>query len=254
MRTILIAVVGLIGCAASTPPPAASHVPVVVELFTSEGCSSCPPADGVLSKLAAEGGVGGAQVIPLGMHVTYWDQLGWKDAASLPEATARQQAYSRLFGADGMYTPQAVIDGRAQAIGSDEGSIVHALQRAASQAHVPIAEKLSADGADAIAADVTIGTVPADASEPLDAQLFLTEDGITSNVRRGENAGRTLRHDAVVRAISALVPVPSTGPLHIRLALNPSWHRDRLHAVAVLQGRHSLRIWGAATVPVTSKQ
>src|SRR5215831_16948643 len=98
--------------------PAPARGPVVVELFTSEGCSSCPPADDVLSKLAKEGTVGGAQVIPLGLHVTYWDQLGWKDPGSLQASTDRQQDYGRGFGPDSMYTPQAVIDGRTQLVGS----------------------------------------------------------------------------------------------------------------------------------------
>src|SRR5450759_4599231 len=83
--------------------PALARVPVVVELFTSEGCSSCPPADQLLTRLANDQPVAGVRVIPLGMHVTYWDQLGWKDPASMMQATGRQQDYSRVFGADRVY-------------------------------------------------------------------------------------------------------------------------------------------------------
>src|SRR5215831_12828378 len=116
--------------------PAPARGPVVVELFTSEGCSSCPPADDLLSKLAKEGTVGGAQVIPLGLHVTYWDQLGWKDSASLPDATDRQQEYGRgLFGLDNVYTPQAVVDGRTQLVGSDEAGLRRAITKAAGEPH-----------------------------------------------------------------------------------------------------------------------
>src|SRR3954467_8158339 len=87
------------------------RVPVVLELFTSEGCSSCPPADALLSRLAQDQPIAGVQIIPIGMHVTYWDQLGWKDPASLSLATERQQAFGREWGTDRIYTPQAVIDG-----------------------------------------------------------------------------------------------------------------------------------------------
>src|SRR3954466_3962011 len=119
MRFIVLAALIVTAVAQSTSTPSA-RVPVVVELFTSEGCSSCPPADALLSKLAQEQPVPGVEIIPLGMHVTYWDQLGWKDAASLPLATTRQQDYGVVFGTDRIYTPQAVIDGQDEVVGSDE--------------------------------------------------------------------------------------------------------------------------------------
>src|SRR4029077_21254667 len=113
----LMAAVALALSAVAQPAPA--PVPIVVVVFTSEGCSICPPADAILSRLGKEQPVAGVQVIPLGMHVTYWDQLGWKDPASLAAATERQQDYSRVFGPDRIYTPQAVIDGRDEMVGSD---------------------------------------------------------------------------------------------------------------------------------------
>src|SRR6266850_1327817 len=127
--------------------PVAPAVPVVVELFTSEGCSSCPPADDLLTALAKEQPIAGVQVIPLGMHVTYWDQLGWKDPASLGSATARQQDYGRVFGSDRIYTPQAVIDGRDELVGSDEGGVKRAIAKAARQAHARVAISTAVDGA-----------------------------------------------------------------------------------------------------------
>src|SRR5262249_37081774 len=176
-----------------------ARTPVVVELFTSEGCSSCPPADDVLSKLAREGAVGGAQVIPLGLHVTYWDQLGWKDPASLHASTDRQQDYGRIFGADSLYTPQAVIDGRAQLVGSDEAGVRRAIAKAAVEPHGTV--QLSAS----VKSDVVVAKASVDgirANEPLHNVFFITEDGLTSIVKRGENGGRTLHNDAGARGHS----------------------------------------------------
>ena len=221
--------------------PAPNRVPVVVELFTSEGCSSCPPADAVLSKLAQTQPVAGVQIVPLGLHVTYWDQLGWKDAASLNEATARQQDYSRVFGEDRVYTPQAVIDGRDETVGSDEGGVVRAVTRAAKQPHVHVALSAHVQGADVIIANAAISEVPPDVKEKLRTLYVITEDGLTSIVKRGENGGRTLHHDAVVRRIS------TSGEL---ARIPADWHRDRLHVIALVQGEKSQRIVGAATVTV----
>ncbi|SRR6266542_280613 len=207
--------------------PASAPVPVVVELFTSEGCSSCPPADALLSKLAKEQPVAGAQIIPLGMHVTYWDQLGWKDPASLKGATERQQDYSRVFGEDRIYTPQAVIDGHAELVGSDEAGVRSAIARAAKQPHVRVT--ISPDF------EVSLSDVPADLKERLDIRWLIVEDGLTSVVKRGENGGRTLHHDAVVRHIAAG-------------SFPREWRRPNLRAIAIAQGAKSRRIWGAAQI------
>jgi hypothetical protein len=201
-------------------------VPVVLELFTSEGCSSCPPADAVLSKLSKEQPVSGVQVIPLGMHVTYWDQLGWKDPASLQQATDRQQDYGRIvFGEDRVYTPQAVVDGREEVIGSSEPGVRQAILKAAKQPHVrvSITPDLHAE----------VSGPPADARERLEVVWMVVEDGLTTIVKRGENGGRTLHHDAVVRYIG-------------KDTIPQAWRRPGLRAVALVQGQKSRRIWGAA--------
>ena len=241
MRRNLLVSLALFAMSAGQPAPVT--VPVVMELFTSEGCSSCPPADVLLTKLAKEQPIAGVQIIPLGMHVTYWDQLGWKDPASLTLATERQQAYSRVFGEDRVYTPQAVIDGRDELVGSDEAGMRKAIARAAKQPRAQVSLKASADG-DSLKVEADIGAPPPDVKEPLHAWMVITEDGLSSVVKRGENGGRTLHHDAVVRAISG-ADVELAKPLGFHTRLRPEWRRENLHVAVVLQGKKTQRIWGA---------
>jgi hypothetical protein len=244
MRTMsVLAIAAMLYGARPVPDPA---VPVVVELFTSEGCSSCPPADAVLSRLAKEQPVAGAEVIPLGMHVTYWDRQGWKDAASLPLATERQEGYGRIFGGDRVYTPQAVIDGHQDVVGSDEASLKAAIARAAKEPHARLSMKWSVDG-DALAVDLTVADIPVGVKEPLEAWFALTEDDLTSIVKRGENGGRTLHHDAAVRGLFGASVNTALRPVSYRTTLKPAWRRDRLHLNALLQGKTSRRIYGAST-------
>jgi hypothetical protein len=246
----LTALVALAAIACAAPvAQAPSGVPVVVELFTSEGCSSCPPADVLLSRLATEP-IAGVQVIPLGLHVTYWDQLGWKDPASLQGATDRQRVYGAIWGEDRVYTPQAVVDGRDEMVGSDEAGLRRAIARAAKSVHATLALKAAADGG-GIAATLTMSSPPAEVKEPLDLTFFLTEDGLTTVVKRGENGGRTLRHDAVVRLVQRIDRAAGAEPQRFTVrGLRPEWQRDRLHAVVVLSGRKSHQIFGAATSTV----
>ena len=111
--------------ALAAAPVAAAERPIVVELFTSEGCSSCPPADALLAELATR-----PEVLALSFHVDYWDRLGWKDPFSSAAATARQRHYAEILGLGNVYTPQIVVDGRWQAVGSDRGEVEHALDAA----------------------------------------------------------------------------------------------------------------------------
>jgi hypothetical protein len=241
MRFIVLAALIVTTVAQSTSTPSA-RVPVVVELFTSEGCSSCPPADAVLSKLAKEQPVAGVEIIPLGMHVTYWDQLGWRDPASLAMATERQQDYGRIFGEDRIYTPQAVVDGHEELIGSAEAGIRQAVIKAARQPHGPVSVTARIDG-DSLKAEATIGLPPG--LEPkLTARMLITEDGLTSIVKRGENGGRTLHHDAVVRAIFG-GDLKAGRLLGFSASLNPAWRRDHLHVIVLVEDKSAHRIVGA---------
>jgi hypothetical protein len=247
MRWVLLAAVAF---SLSGGQPAPAPVPVVVELFTSEGCSSCPPADQLLRKLAKEQPVPGVQIIPLGMHVTYWDRLGWKDPASLKSATDRQRSYGTVWGDDRVYTPQAVVDGREEFVGSDEGAVKRAITRAGREPHARLAFTATLDG-DAAVTTLAVSDLPAQLKEPLDVLFFVTEDGLTSVVKRGENGGRTLQHDAVVRYERFWDAAPGATPAKVTLrGMRREWSRDRLNAVIVLYGRKTHRIWGAATTPL----
>ncbi len=164
--------------------------PVVVELFTSQGCSSCPPADALLHGLAKRG-----DVLALAFHVTYWDRLGWKDPYSLPEATARQREFSRLAGTRQVYTPQMMVDGKIDVVGSDVRGVRDALARAAaSQAAGPA---LSATrGVDGVT--ITLGAGPGSGR----VLVVGYDPERTTRVGRGENAGRTLTEANIVRSLT----------------------------------------------------
>lgn len=191
-------------CAALAPGAAEAAKPVaVVELFTSEGCSSCPPADALLTKLIREHEAAG-DLVALSFHVDYWDRLGWKDPWSTAAATARQQWYANRLGSS-LYTPQMVLNGNDEFVGSD-----------AERARARIAAALKSTPGWTLAVEVASGTkeneiavhatpermggVSKSSDKAPDVVVAIVERGLTSSVRRGENAGRTLSHDNVVRA------------------------------------------------------
>lgn len=165
---------------------APERAPVLVELFTSEGCSSCPPADRLLETLDSS-------VIVLSEHVDYWDQLGWRDPFSARVNTLRQEAYARRFGKEGPYTPQMVIDGAVEFNGSDSRRASAEIAQAAKRERIPV--KLSRDG-DRL--KIETGAV----ARSTDVLLAVAEDRqASSQVTAGENRGRSLRHVAVLRSL-----------------------------------------------------
>jgi hypothetical protein len=170
----------------------AAERPVVVELFTSQGCSSCPPANAYLNELSKER----RDVLALAFHVTYWDRLGWKDPFSLPAATQRQDVYGRRFG-DGSYTPEIVVDGAAGMVGSDRGDVGSAIENARRNGHTAAAVSVAKNGE-----QVSIQVGAGSGSGRI--LLIGFDHEHTTAIGRGENSGRTLTEANVVRSIRSV--------------------------------------------------
>jgi hypothetical protein len=229
--------------AATATSPAAPRV-ILAELFTSQGCSSCPPADRLLSSIGDLAGE--AEVIPLAFHVDYWDDLGWRDPFSDAAWTERQQRYAARVSGGRVYTPMLVVQGSAHMVGSSRGEIASALARAA---------RAPDSGATITGRSATPERVAVDASagdSSARAWVALVESGIDTEVTRGENQGRVLRNDHIVRRLR---PAFDLAPRErksetVELGLDPAWRRDRLVVVLFLQDPESLAIRAAARATV----
>jgi len=221
-----------------------AQTPVVVELFTSEGCSSCPPADLLLTKLENMQPIAGAHIIALSEHVDYWDTLGWRDPFSSLQFSLRQQEYSDMFHDVGPYTPQMVIDGVTGFIGSDAGRAMETIAKAARAPKTAVSIASAAGRVSIKAAGVT---------SPADVLLAITESGLLSNVSAGENQGRRLTHTAVVRSLRVVGKTRSHEPFEADVAAHPgkSWKLDMLRAVVILQDRSKHKILGASDAALT---
>ena len=228
--------------------------PVIVELFTSQGCSSCPPADEVLRALERNQPVAGALVIPLSEHVDYWNRLGWRDPFSSKQFSERQEVYVRALGVQSLYTPMMVVDGHVAFVGSQSvaahQAVVSAVQRPKATVLVDVSRER-----DRPTVRVTTATrrVP-HTDEPIDVWVAVTERRLSTEVTHGENAFRTLRHTGVVRTLELVgtLPGPERGTAEVQghLRLHPTWNHSHLRVVAFLQERSSRRILGAAQVPM----
>ena len=198
-------------------PAQAGERPILVELFTSEGCSSCPPADALLAELANR-----PDVLALSFHVDYWDRLGWKDPYSSREATERQNHYAALLNLATVYTPQIVVDGKWQAVGSDRPDVEHGLTLARhNRQEVPVI--LALDHGNAL---ISMGP----GGEGMAASVLLIgfDRRHVSAVKRGENSGRTLAHADVVRGVEEVaLPSNSVGKIDAPVR----WHCDRIAAI-----------------------
>jgi hypothetical protein len=221
--------------AGAESPPAIAH-PVIVELFTSQGCSSCPPADAFLTTLEKQ-----KNVIPLAFHVDYWDRLGWRDPFSSREATARQMAYVRTMGLNSAYTPQMVVGGTRQFVGSDRHAAREAL--AAASAAVPAGEVRVTVTRSPNALHVILHAELRGTREH-DLMLAVVEDGLSTAVQRGENRGATLANDAVVRKLLRVAALRGGATdKEVDVPIDPAW--KQISAVAFLQDAETMAIDGA---------
>jgi hypothetical protein len=232
--------------------------PVVVELFTSEGCSSCPPADALLKKLSEQQSMQGVQIIALEEHVDYWNHLGWRDPYSSIEFSERQNDYAQVFGTDGVYTPQMVVDGQNEFVGSRSLAAREAIQKAANQPKVEIALVASANTSPykpAFEAQMkSLGGISVRGEMELWAAV--TEKGLQTDVKAGENSGETLKHAALVRSLRKIDTLrdPAGYNRQIQIAIDPGWKKENLAVVVFLAEKSSRKIIGAASTALDSKR
>ena len=223
-----------------TPANSSAKGVAVLELFTSEGCSSCPPADDVLRDLAKD-----SNIIALSFHVTYWNRLGWKDSFSQKIFDERQYAYGEKFQANGVYTPQAVINGATEMVGSKKTQVVQAVKNALeTPSKVQISLEKKVEKGDINVKYKLSGNVPKDAV----LQFALVESAFSTRVKKGENEGRTLKHDNVVRDFEARKASDTEGTLSF-FPLS-GWQLKNCTVIAYVQEKKLGMIIGAAQVKV----
>ncbi|HZT71451.1 MAG TPA: DUF1223 domain-containing protein [Terriglobia bacterium] len=228
--------------AGGSAEPAGPRRPILLELFTSEGCSSCPPADRLLETFDRTQPVSGADLIVLSEHVDYWNRLGWTDPYSSPLFTERQQEYVRHLHLEGAYTPQLVMDGQADFVGSDERAIRAGILRAETRPKAAVSVR-----AQHVGSEVKVSLEAGDRMRPAELYLALANDPAQSQVTRGENSGRTLGHVAVVRNLIRVASLPAHGTFAKELTLPLKNENARpWRAVAFLQDSGTGQILGAA--------
>lgn len=237
-----------------SPPTDSSRTPVLVELFTSEGCSSCPPADSILQKLVEKQPIANADVIAIEEHVDYWNHDGWIDPFSSAEWTDRQMVYSPQTKDTGPYTPEMVVDGKASFNGSDPAKAVQSIEASAAKrkAEISISPEGPADK-NAREFSVTVGKLDSPApGDSAEVWLAITEDGLHSSVNAGENAGHALTHMATLRTLHKIgLSDPNaaqnsyTG--RTRVKFDSHWNAANLHVIVFVQEKKSRAILGVAS-------
>jgi len=230
---------------------------VIVELFTSEGCSTCPPADQLLKKLSDQQPIHGVQIVAFEEHVDYWNHQGWKDPFSAAEFSRRQEDYAGAIHTGGVYTPQMIVDGQAEVTGSQGRKAWEAIEQSARlpKANVEVSPAAGEAGTSA-AFDLRVSNAPGGAGrKKLELWLAVTERGLSSDVKAGENSGQTLQHAAVVRSLQKIAVVQGDEAFTKRVTpnLKQEWKREQLSLVAFVVEKDSRKIVGGATTPFPTR-
>jgi hypothetical protein len=240
MKQILLFALLVMPLAIFAQDKSAATSPLVVELFTSEGCSSCPPADALLAQLEKQGNFNGRPIIVLGEHVDYWNGLGWHDRFSAAAFTERQSEYARRLGIASVYTPQMIVNGRTELVGNDAAALQKAFAAPAPSPTDPVTIEVSRDNV----AHISVAN-PARGTHVFFA---ITETNLTTTVRAGENKNRELHHAGVVRQLRDLGAANAN--LTVPLKLDSAWNRQNVRVIAFTQHGDAGPIEGAASAPL----
>jgi len=232
----------------------AARKPVVVELFTSEGCSSCPPADKLLAQLQEQQPVAGAEILAVEEHVDYWNHQGWVDPFSAPEWTQRQQDYVRLTKQD-EYTPEFVVDGRSQFDASNPQRAEAEIEKASQGVKTEVSISSDSESKGNARFKITVGKLAGNSpNDVAEIWVAVTEDGLQSKVGAGENAGHMLPHVATLRWLHKIGVADAntasgfSGDAQVKL--NSHWNADHVRVIVFVQEKKSRQILGAAALKI----
>jgi hypothetical protein len=228
-----------------------NRTPVLVELFTSEGCSTCPPADTLLAKLERVQPVNGAEIIVLGEHVDYWDGQGWHDRFSSHQFTERQNEYCGRLHVDNSYTPQMIVDGTDQFVGHDAIHAINAIQHAAQIPKIKLI--LSQPVVDGQKVSASVSSPAATATKKADLYVALVDPKDTTEVRGGENGGHRLQHVGVVRSLQRVGKLKDlgAGPVSFNLNAPADARPGEMRVVVFAQESGQGAVLGAVSTGVT---
>ena len=257
LLSVLVALLLWRGRTAGTdtqPGVGATRMPVLIELFTSEGCSDCPPADRLLEKLDRIQPVGNAELIVLSEHVDYWNDIGWKDPFSSHEYSDRQDAYAKRLHLPTVYTPQMVVDGYVQFVGSDEHQAISAAEKAAKTEKVLVTVSSAHLEGNNLVAHVEAGPlVSAAGAKSARLLIALADDSDQSSVRGGENAGRVLKHVAVLRSLTQVGTVDLSGRFAKSVQVSAAnANPQNLRVVVIVQEMTAGRVLGVGSTRLSN--